>query len=229
MMNAPVATLVLLASVGITPPLPDRSALDSTNNLQNQFNHQLRVAQTSASTNLPKFAQGKLQALGIPIAVPNYLPSGYRFLSVVTEPCRPDSNVNANGVCRFGPSYSIVYINANRSCFVVEATGGGVGGPSAEYVHSFTAPLFQQSVQASISFGRRDKYGGIPKKATAADLSKTYDVVYGEWLGTSPFYRVSSFYPRSVSACNSQNNRYGSLTPLEAQRVTQSLRWLSPR
>lgn len=178
------------------------------------------VAQRSANATLPKSAQDQLKSLGIRIAVPAYLPSGYRFQTVVTERCRPGVAVDANGVCRFGPEYSIVYSNASKSCFVVEATGGGVGGAASEYAHSFSMPLFNG--ETVISFGKMGLSSGIPKKATESDLRKTYDTVYGDWLGQSPFYRVSTFYPKSVTACTSQRG----LTPLEAKKVTQSLRWL---
>jgi hypothetical protein len=211
-MDIPISSLMILASLGLQQTAPAQPTVEPKN--------ESRVAQSSSPVTLPKSAQYKLKSLGIRIAIPAYLPSGYRYQTVVTEPCRSDIAVNADGVCRFGPSYSIVYINANKNCFVVEATGGGVGGATSDYIHSFSTPLFNQ--ETLISFGNMGMSSGIPKKATASDLRKTYDVVYGNWMGESPFYRVSTFYPKSVTACTSRKG----LTPLEAQKVTQSLRWL---
>lgn len=207
-MNLPTSTLMILSSLGFLQAAPPQPTVTT------------RVAQGAAAVVLPRSARNKLKSLGIPIAVPTYLPSRYEFETVITEPCRPGEQVNDKGVCRFGPTYSIVYSNDDQSCFVVEATGGGIGGVASDYIHSFSIPLFSQ--ETSVSFGKLGLSGGLPKRATASDLRKTYDVVYGDWLGTSPFYRVSNFYPKSVRGCISRRG----LTPLEAQKVTQSLRWL---
>jgi hypothetical protein len=204
-MNISVIMMLAFAATAVTSP-------------SSEFISQ--APSTAGIPALPESAQQQLKSLGIRIAVPTYIPPGYRWQTVVTEPCPAGARVDSNGVCRFRPGYSIVYSNPqNNSCFVVEATGGGVGGVASDFAHSFNAPLF--AGQTSISFGGL-RMAANPKKAIASDLRRTYDVVYGDWLGTSPFYRVSTFYPRSVKACTTPRG----LTPLEAQKVTVSLRWL---
>ena len=80
------------------------------------------------SSQLSASQQKSLKSLGIKIAIPRYVPQGFRVVTVKTEPCRAGSSVNANGVCRFRPDYTVVYGNAQNHCFAVNAIGGGIGG-----------------------------------------------------------------------------------------------------
>ncbi|NJR40189.1 MAG: hypothetical protein HC781_16890, partial [Leptolyngbyaceae cyanobacterium CSU_1_4] len=58
--------------------------------------------------------QTALKALGIAIAVPAEVPTGYTVSQVKLEPCPAGSPRSPEGTCRFGPQYGIVYRNATR-------------------------------------------------------------------------------------------------------------------
>ncbi|MFM7886492.1 MAG: hypothetical protein ACKPCM_07350, partial [Pseudanabaena sp.] len=74
-----------------------------------------------------------LKSLGIAIALPSYVPKGFRVADVQVTPCPANAPQNAKGVCRSGPSYTIVYHNWQNNCFEVNAIGGGIGGPDGKY------------------------------------------------------------------------------------------------
>ena len=92
-----------------------------------------RSAGASLLGSLTTAQSRSLKTLGIKIAVPSYVPSGFTVTSVKTEPCPAKAQRTATGVCRFGPTYRILYRNPQRTCFEINAVGGGLGGPDPEF------------------------------------------------------------------------------------------------
>lgn len=141
----------------------------------------------------------KLESLGVKIAVPAYVPDGFRVDKVEVVPCPPGSR-------RFCPQYTIMYRGPKNTCFAVESTGGGIGGlPDGDRSFPVNSPLFGES---SLELG---KYS----QAQSATL-------LGQWLGESPFYRFAGAgTSRALKGCNN-------ISPEEAVRVTESLQYLNP-
>jgi hypothetical protein len=175
-------------------------------------------AKTASGTSLLSASQQRsLKSLGIKIAVPRYVPMGFRVVAVTTEPCRPGSTVDANGVCRFGPEYTVVYGNARNNCFVVSGTGGGIGGPGGRFTRAVNTKLL----------GRVDVNVGTGNAApmTAAIANTPQENVWTFPAGTSPFYSVGTMVDnraRSLTTCS--QGAY--MTPNELIKIVQSLEWL---
>ncbi|MFM7601320.1 MAG: hypothetical protein ACKO7R_09005 [Pseudanabaena sp.] len=74
-------------------------------------------AQTGHSL-LSDSQKASLKSLGIKVAIPKYVPQGFRVATIRTEPCRDGERADANGVCRFRPGYTVLYRNAQNHCFV---------------------------------------------------------------------------------------------------------------
>ena len=158
--------------------------------------------------------QRSLKALGIKIAIPQYVPQGFRVVSVRTEPCRAGSSVDANGVCRFGPQYTVVYGNARNHCFAVNATGGGLGGPSGRYTRDFNSEILGKM---DVNVGT-----GSGEPMTAAIANTPHENVWTSYAGKSPFYSVGTTIDnraRSATTCN----KAAFMTPNELIKIAQSL------
>lgn len=164
-----------------------------------------------------------LKALGIKIAVPTYVPTGYTVRKVEVEPCPEGSPLSPKGTCRFGPTYSIAYRNAvaKDSCFfAVRATGGGIGGPSGEYR---TPPVSTRLLgDVAALFGKSDNSAKVP---SAAQLNSPQPGLMTDWGSedggkSGPFYRVIGHPVEPAPEC--QNT----ITPNEVIKIMQSLTWL---
>jgi hypothetical protein len=175
--------------------------------------------------------QTALKALGIAIAVPIDVPPDYTVSQVKLEPCPADSPRSTEGTCRFGPGYGIVYRNATTdSCFAIEATGGGVGGPGAEYRLPFSTSLFGDG---ALQFGET---GGESKTPSAEQLDSPQPDIYTDWGskdgGTSgPFYRLTGADGVRRAYLNERDGQpatqcQNTITPNEAIKIAQSLTWL---
>ncbi|WP_413165175.1 hypothetical protein ACL6C3_02885 [Capilliphycus salinus ALCB114379] len=147
-----------------------------------------------------------LKSLDRKIAVPAYIPEGFRVADVQIKSCPDDPSS-----CRFGPSYAIVYRGENNSCFAIEATGGGIGGPVLEYELPINSPVFGNS---------RLYYGRFYHEMREGNASPT---IFSDWLGdvaNNPsllFVRFAgSGASQSVQNCNN-------ISPEEAVKVTESL------
>lgn len=185
---------------------------------------------TEASTLTTK-DQTALKALGIAIAVPTDLPTGYRVSQVKLEPCPADSPRSPEGTCRFGPQYGIVYRNATTdSCFAIEAVGGGVGGPVGEYRMPFSTPLFGI---VALNFGKSDSSAKTP---SAAQLNSPQSGLLTDWGSENgrelaPFYRligadlVRAAYLNERAGTPATQCR-NTITPNEAIKIMQVLTWL---
>jgi hypothetical protein len=185
----------------------------------------------AAASTLTIEDQTALKALGIAIAVPTDVPPGYTVSQVKLDPCPADSPRSAEGVCRFGPDYGIVYRNATQdSCFAIEATGGGVGGPGAEYRLPFSIPLFGDG---ALQFGEGRESTKTP---SAEQLDSPQPNIYTDWGskdgGTSgPFYRLAGADGVRGAYLGERDGQpatqcQNTITPNEAVKITQSLTWL---
>ncbi len=169
------------------------------------------------SSQLSASQQKSLKSLGIKIAIPRYVPQGFRVVTVKTEPCRAGSSVNANGVCRFRPDYTVVYGNAQNHCFAVNAIGGGIGGPSGRYTRAVNTKLLGK-VDVNIDTG-----SGEPMSDAIANTPQ--ENVWTFPAGKSPFYSVGTMIDnraRSATTCSKE----AFMTPNELIKIVQSLDWL---
>lgn len=155
-----------------------------------------------------------LQSLGIKIAVPSYVPQGFTVANVKTEPCLAQSPRTANGVCRFGPTYHILYRNPQRTCFEISAIGGGLGGPDPEFVLPVETKLLGST---TLGFG---KVPGDGKQPSAKQLTLPQSQIWSWPAGNSPYYQIATVENRAGCGKNL------SLTPLEVKKILQSLTWL---
>ena len=155
-----------------------------------------------------------LKTLGIRIAVPNYVPRGFTVSSVKTEPCPAKSQRTSTGVCRFGPTYQILYRNPQRTCFEISAVGGGLGGPDPEFVFPVESKLLGKT---TLGFG---KIPGDGKSPSAKQLTQPQPQIWSWPAGESPYYQIRTLENRDGCGKNL------SLTPLEVKRILQSFTWL---
>jgi hypothetical protein len=164
--------------------------------------------------------QRSLKSLGIKVALPKYVPQGFRVALVRTEPCRKGDRIDANGVCRFGPDYTVVYRNAQSQCFGVSATGGGLGGPSGRYTREVNTKLLGK-VDVNIGTGNGDPI-------TEAIANTPQENVWTFPAGKSPFYSVRTIDARIPGWLSSEitckNTAF--MTPNELIKIVQSLEFL---
>lgn len=162
--------------------------------------NQSAVAQLSKS-GLTAAQIQRLNALRVKIAVPTYLPTGFRVNRVLIEPC-PEGATR----CRFGPQYAITYQGPNHSCFAIEAVGGGIGGPDL---------ASKLPVNSSV-FGKNFLYYG-------SGTGNPSPTMFSDWLrGPELFYRFAGQgATNKLANCNN-------ISPQEAVRVTESLQYLNP-
>ncbi len=167
--------------------------------------------------------QTALKALGIVIAVPTYVPTGYAVKKVEVEPCPAGSERSLKGTCGFGPSYSIAYRNAvaKDSCFfAIEATGGGAGGLDGEFR---TRPVSTRLLgDVGVLFGELD---GSAKVPSAAQLNSPQSNLQTDWKSDASgksdmLYRVVGHPVKPAPECKN------TITPNEVIKIVQSLTWL---
>jgi len=147
-----------------------------------------------------------LNALGVKVAVPGYIPKGFRVVNVTTQ-C-PGETLKT---CRPGPSYDIVFRSPAGTCFVIEGTSGGIGDGNLEQTVTVKSKLF-----GPIKIGLNNSR--YPKRSDAK-----IDPIFTEWLTQSPrsgpFYHFYSGEPYPAG-CTSK-------VPFnEAVKIVESLKWL---
>lgn len=145
-----------------------------------------------------------LQATGLKIVAPTYVPAGFRLRDVQAKAER--SRV---GGLNYVISYERYDSKTGRDqCFAIEATSGGIGGlPEGDKSFAVNNAVLGKT---TLYLG---KYGVAQSQTLLAD-----------WLGgeRGPFYR---FVGANV---DSNLNRCGNISPQEAVKVTESLRYLKP-
>ena len=149
---------------------------------------------------------GALNALGVKVAVPGYIPTGFRVVNVTTQ-C-PGETLKT---CRPGPSYDIVFRSPAGTCFVVMGVGGGIGDGNLKQTVTVNSKLF-----GPIKMGLNNSR--YPKRSDA-----NIDPIFTEWLTQSlrsgPFYKFYSGEPYPAG-CTSK-------VPFnEAVKIVESLKWL---
>ena len=199
-------TICLSLVVGIASLIP--SALPA----YAQSGHSLLSASQKAS----------LKSLGIKVAIPRYVPQGFRVVAIKTDPCPAGARVGANGVCRFRPNYAVLYRNAQNHCFAVDAIGGGIGGPNGRYTRAVNTKILGM-VDVNIDTSN----GAMSKPITAAIANSPQKRLWTFPAGKSPFYAVATLEGKanrisSTITCSTEAH----MTPNEFTKIVQSLDWL---
>ena len=147
-----------------------------------------------------------LKALGIKVAVPGYIPRGFRVAKVTTQ-----CPAIVKGNCRPGPSYAIIFRSPAGTCFVIEGAAGGIGDVNLEQTVPVTSKLFGPT-----------KIGLLNSRWPERSDPKT-DGLFTDWLARSahsaPVYRLYSS-KGEPAFCTSR-------IPLnEGVKIVESLKWL---
>ncbi|MFN6385046.1 MAG: hypothetical protein ACK400_13305 [Pseudanabaena sp.] len=177
-------------------------------------------AQSNSGHSLVGSFRTELKSLSIKIALPKYVPQGFWIAAVRTEPCRRGDRIDANGVCRFGPDYTVLYRNAQDQCFAVEATGGGIGGPTGRYSRTVNTKLLGK-VDVNIDTG-------MSEPITEAIAKTPQNNLWSFPAGKSPFYSLRTIDSDAANRINAaiicSDTAY--MTPNEFIKIVQSLDWL---
>ncbi|WP_254564688.1 hypothetical protein [Oscillatoria sp. HE19RPO] len=167
----------------------------------------------SQSIALSPEEQAALAALNIPVAVPTYIPEGFTLSQIKINLC--PSNSPQRGECREGTSYEIIYRNPENTCLMIEAIGGGLGGPDSEFHYTTQTALLGE---VDIRFGEIPGDRNFP---SSEQLSTPQPGLYNFPANLpstrSPFYAVR--VEENRYSCG-QNTR---ISPREFDRVLQSL------
>ncbi len=169
-----------------------------------------------------KASFASFRELGIPIAIPTYVPDGFNLDQIITKlyPAS-DRQTRARGF-RERSQYSIVYRNAQNTCLIIRAIGGGVGGGAADFEFPTSTALFGEVV---ILFGRNITLGNKAPTPEQLRIPQPNLSSYPATLvsGLSLYYTVSASndneYYRGTYSCGKNT----SITPLELEKVLQSM------
>jgi hypothetical protein len=179
----------------------------------------------TVGSGLSSAQRASLVALGIKIALPELVLPGFHVEKVTTNPCPADAKRAANGTCRFGPDYAVVYRNAEDQCYAVEETGGGIGGVTFTYAFEVATPLFGN---LAVRFGSFTS--AQPKKPSAQQVAAPQPGLFTDWAGGAPFYRVigtdwSAQYVGDKPGQLARLCRH-EIAPARVADIVRSLRWL---
>lgn len=145
----------------------------------------------------------KLLDLGIDVAIPTQIPSGFQAISVVT------------GTQAEGPSYMLIYQDQLNRCFAIEHTSGGVGGlPDIENKVPLNPSIFGE--------GYTLYHGVYTDPSLRADFPEAN--LISDWMGgSSGFYRLvgAAYLMQNYPELTCEN-----LSPTEAVQVVDSLTYL---
>ena len=162
-----------------------------------------------------------LKAVGISIAVPSYIPNGFEVSKVDTEPCAPNATRNSQGICNSRSSYKILYRNSGSTCFSVYGQyTRGIGGGAGEFSFPVVTELFGKTW---IGFGKLSE-GYADKTPSSQQLRSPQ-----QNISSFPVYQPGTPIIYGVRTVENQDGCTvnQTLTPLEIEKVLQSLRWLS--
>lgn len=167
----------------------------------------------SQSIPLSPESQAALAALNIPVAVPTYIPDGFTLSQIKINLCPSDSP--QRGECRGGTSYEIIYRNSENTCLMVEAIGGGLGGPDSEFHYTTQTALLGE---IDIRFGEitGDRNTPSPEQLSVPQPN-LYNFPEAARSASSPFYAVRVEENRYLCGSNT------SISPLEFEQILQSL------
>lgn len=146
-----------------------------------------------------------LQSLGISVAVPRYIPNGFNLSKLTIQPSTSRR-----------PGYEIIYRNSQNHCFYVSGSAAGIGGPEAEYLYPVTTPLFgKTSININAVFEEP-----INQSPSAELLNSPQSEIWSFSTQNAVNYGVATEEKREGCVKNQ------SLTPLEIEKILQSLTWL---
>ncbi len=143
------------------------------------------VSANPAGSQLRPDQLARLRAIGAPVAVPGYVPAGFRLTSVDTHPC-PRGVGGASPACRFGPQYVLRYVKGAAS-FDIEGTNGGIGDTGDDY-----RMVVRNAVYGPVTlyFGTGRHGFGAEKPAPPAMTHTAQPRLISEWIGRQPFYHL---------------------------------------
>ncbi|MEO0539952.1 MAG: hypothetical protein AAFZ80_03695 [Cyanobacteria bacterium P01_A01_bin.105] len=145
----------------------------------------------------------ELLALGIPIAIPTYLPPGFDLAAYDT------------GNPPTGPYYGLVYRNAESQCFAIEGTSDGGSSPVLSGRRPLESPLFGSSYVLYV--GQLSELDS-PVKAAVPDL-------VSDWLaGDVALYRYAG---AQLTMAEYDQPACADLPPEEAVKIIESLAYLT--
>lgn len=151
--------LCLIAGVTASTDIQSSDSLSATNPRtldSSRLSISTSVNHKSLSSSLSESQDAALRALGIPVVVPSYIPSGFQADEAIVNLCIANAPV---GACREGSSYTIVYRNYQlNTCILIAAVAGGLGGGVDDFEFQTQTPLLGNVL---ILFGDGD-YGGGP-------------------------------------------------------------------
>lgn len=203
------ATLILLTAFSLS--FGYSSSRNSVKAAQSKNEHSTYAPtafQNKATQSVPQFSAEQIQQLrgvGIKIAVPTYVPSGFQIGSV-----RNISDAYYKG-------YKILYRRGDNTCFSIEAITGGIGDdPDLEHYLSYHSQLFGDG---KLGYG---KY----TDSSLRQQSPQYEMSTG-WMPADNFHTFYRFNGANLAdghpvkpQCNKD------ITPTEAIRVIESLNYL---
>ena len=138
-----------------------------------------------------------LEAAGIRIVLPGYVPEGFEVEFVRAEVARTGIG-GVQSLIKF-----VRYAGSDTQCFAIRTTDGGIGGlPPGEESYPINSPVFGESTL---------EYGLYGQSNNPTFLSN--------WLGEGPFY---SFMGAGVDAAL---DRCQNISADEAVRVVESLQY----
>lgn len=143
----------------------------------------------------------KLNLLGLRIAAPTYVPTGFWVSSVEIKPGRAPGR----------PGYTISYRDPDNACFAINSGRGGLGGPSLEGYQ--TLPINSALLGRGTMYYARSVNSS--KDAPPALFSLPIEARDGRW------YAFQGAGSREMSGCKN-------ISPQEAVRVIESLQYLNP-
>ncbi|MBD2325942.1 hypothetical protein [Alkalinema sp. FACHB-956] len=186
----------LLACVGITQSTPKVQAQLPDPGLANP---------TSQPTARQLLA---LQASGLRVALPSFVPEGFRLHQVFIT-TRRSSRLG-------GYNYTAIYekvAGAQTQCFAIEATSGGIGDLPPSKIASY--PINAKASQFSQGSLEVDQYG---KSTTPTLLSS--------WLSDTTIAAPAAFYRFTGAGVIPELAQCSNLSPQEAVTVIESLQYV---
>ncbi|MBD2096541.1 hypothetical protein H6F90_15505 [Trichocoleus sp. FACHB-591] len=180
------------------------------------------IESAPARAGLSETQKTSLSELGMPVLIPAYVPQGFPLAEAIANACTARSP--RSSLCREGPHYTLVYRNAQNTCFLVRAVGGGVGGGAGEFeFQTRTTLLGDVSILFGKSSGENQQPTAEQLRVVQPNLSSFPEALQSPpGSSRSPYYWVSAgddTYDQETYACE-QN---ASLTPLEVEKIVQSL------
>lgn len=143
----------------------------------------------------------KLNLLGLRIAVPTYLPTGFRASSVEIKPGRAPGR----------PGYTISYRGSDNTCFAINSGRGRLGSPSMEGFQTFPINALFPG-RGTMYYGRSVNSS---QDSSPSLFSSPIEARDGRW------YAFQGAGSRELSGCKN-------ISPQEAVRVIESLQYLNP-